>query len=151
VRAAVVLWVAGLIGLGALGASAAILTNQIEQRKNITKLERRIVTVEGRQTTILRIIKGVPGNPGLKGAKGDKGDRGLQGLRGLPGLPGVGIPGPQGPPGKTETVTIQELVTRVVTVIVPNPPGGPPTTSTVTTSVTTTRKPCPPKNPHCKP
>jgi hypothetical protein len=145
----VVLWVAGLIGLGALGASAAILTNQIEQRKNITKLERRIVTVEGRQTTILRIIKGVPGNPGLKGAKGDRGERGLRGLR---GLLGVGTPGPQGPPGRTATVTIQELVTRVITVVVSGPPGGqgPPTTSTVTTSATTTRGKCPPRNPHCK-
>jgi hypothetical protein len=141
----VVLWVAGLLGLAALGASAAVLTSQIEQRHNITKLERRIVTVEGRQTTILRIIKGVPGNPGLRGHDGKDGKNGRNGRDGRT------VTGPQGPPGQTATVTIQELVTRVITVFVTGPPGGPPTTSTVTTSATTTRKKCPPKNPHCKP
>jgi hypothetical protein len=115
-----------------MGGAAAVVMDQIEQRKNITKLERRIVTVEGRQTTILRIIKGTPGNPGLKGDKGDPGKIGGRGLRGERGAPGPrGPAGPQGLPGVVVTTTA--LVTKVVTVTVAV--GGPPgheTTSTVT-------------------
>ncbi len=137
----ILLWAAGLVGLVALSSSGYVLAKQARQHDEIVKLERRVVTVEGQVTTIVRIVKGTPGHPGLgtPGPAGRNGKNGKRGKRGVRGPPGPR--GPAGAAGATRTV----FSTRTVTVRITGPPGRP------TTTVVTTTVPRPCKKPHKKP
>jgi hypothetical protein len=117
--------------------------------------------------TISQIIKkvGPVGPPGPEGAPGEPGSVGVlhftttvvvKGHRGPPGKNGKrgkngrtvtgprGEKGPEGPPGQTRTTVVHhtEVIVKSVTVTVHDG-------HTTTGMTTTTRKKCPPKNPHC--
>jgi hypothetical protein len=143
------LLIIGLAVLCAVAAAYGVLTAQlINENHHITRVEKRVVTVEQKVTTIQHVIKGRPGRPGTS-LRGPQGPPGPRGPRGNPGhtiirtrvitrtitvtLPAVTLP----------THTITHTVTHTITI------HGPGRTTTITTTTTPHGRRC--KHPPCHP